>query len=300
MAALFRRVDAKSVTRSISLKGARVLKLGASQGFRKAREGCVTGVGLSPLAGSCVLESIDLRLEQSADQGVLVAQTIADILETMIPLESSLDTPIRHKLKTILYCVGVNGRRFMDEREPLTKLKKRIMLKGYLREPGFPFTVLRDCLDYSGMGKDDELLDKVQFKCETCGEVSCDKHCIIDIPTELLDCNTCGKIQCNRHGTPLGHVCGDCTVGTGQFCADCANYMGFCEICFKNYCNGCALKRLIMPCMKCMKSFCLTCKDVWLDEETSLTVCSDCKAPPWSAAHGFDHYGFDHYGSDDY
>ena len=159
-------------------------------------QGCtkITGQGLSSLRGSVVLEELDLRTVPHGQESHLDTASIANVLETMLPLHP--DDDLGQRLRVIQYSWAADPDRHL---RALTGDLWNAGRVEEVRRSRVPAGVRALLCDYGGgSGK-----------------------CSGDARPDMRPCARCKKLSCWQGKCDTGHdccmcatyVCGDCDMG---------------------------------------------------------------------------------------
>ena len=236
-----------AVTRAVSLRGCTG----------------IDGGGLVSLAGSDVLERIDLRVQRTVTPGPLglAEDTVVGILTTMLKPT--------HALQMIQVRRPRHDRNFWNSLSPALRFLMKT-LHDAMRDRviqaqtrcGFCKNVLADILDANDL----QMLGH-SFCSGGCGRHSCcvaaESKC-----AQVLHCIECDASYCDECRIVI-----DCEICNKSFCVDC-KLSSWCEICNKFFCVDCKMSTW---CEICNKFFCIDCKMSTYCEICEKFFCVDCK-----------------------
>ncbi|KAL7461943.1 hypothetical protein ACHAXS_002352 [Conticribra weissflogii] len=281
--AFLTRVNARENTREISLWGCDTIR----------------GGGLTPLSGSRVLETIDLRVTGAKNEANIDYSAVVALLGTMLPLLPAKETeavlPSNHPSSWERNNISVETMERMKMYYRPFTLQRVVFPPGhekrgivtYFHQCHRFWKRFKDCWNADGkycstcntlFGKE---TSAPAWKCRACGEYSCrtsndpENGPIREEQVETDDDDDDGPMRrCQS-------VCVRCAMCHDEFCskyASCQNCIS-CPVCEKWFCEPCAMPR---GCSVCHVRKCIWCSNI--------VECAACRKE-CCANHGFEGCG---------
>ena len=248
----------------------------------------ITGRGLEVLAGSNVIERIDLSLisgdynynKYDMEKISLCEGIVLPLLHSIIEGGSS---SLRHVQLPLKWrnSRGPELDRFMEEYNDYLE-NMYLTCQHEWKEGGIQKKCENECA--MGMHLDGERYGIQTATCSKCVKHFCtETDCIDEEPSfdycgrcqkyhcyecnYVYDCNKCQKSSCFECYEV--HLCHECSKA---FCYECRGVWS-CSECYKSVCESCGP---IAFCSGCQECFCEDCGDVTYCEMCEDAVCSDC------------------------
>ena len=241
----------------------------------------ITGRGLEPLAGSTVIEKIDLSLV-SGDYSMysidlekikLSEGTVLPILHSIIEGGSSALRHIQLPLKWRKSKSTELVQFLEDYDDHLERLNRVHTCQHEWEEDG----VVKKCENNCAMGMQGGARFGIQTAtCYKCLKCFCTEEDCIEVKPSFDYCPLCQKYHCNDCN--LVFECSKCDKSS---CQDCYG-VDLCHVCYEAFCMGC---RHVGTCSECYKSvcescgpiqYCSSCQECFCDDH-HLTQCMSCE-----------------------
>ncbi len=256
LARLLKRINAKSVTRTLSLASCDL----------------VDGSGMSPLRHSPVLETVDLRRNSPDPQHERRATR-------------ELRTMVHHALFHVWFSSpSAAAASYSSGIAHFFRVLHAAKLKQALEEK------IKCCA--CGNGVADKAMQLVPsmtgFPPNQCHE--CKKHYCLgqDCPTKLVVCVSCFGAKCLECDNGTSTICEACAR---EYCHDCVSFSKCagclqvscggcfvaCSTCHKTFCSHCVEnEKSILSCLCCDKQYCFDCRQVLMCFACQQYLCEKC------------------------
>lgn len=251
LARLLKRINAKHVTRTLSL----------------ASCDWVDGSGMSPLRHSPVLETVDLR-----------RNSLDPLHERRATRE--LRTMVQHALVQVWFSSPIAAASYSSGIAHFFRVLRAAKLKQAL-EQGIKCSA---CGDAVADEAKQLVPSKIGVPPNQCLE--CKKHCCLDCPAKLVICVGCSGAKCLECGTST--ICQACAR---EYCQECASFskcagclqvscggcLVACSTCHKSFCSHCVEnEKSIIVCLCCDKEYCFDCREVLMCFGCQQFLCDEC------------------------